>query len=146
MKVNREELLDVFISDIPGAVIVSKDTYNDDIFVVPSSIGIKTYIGCVEFGLGNDNKSFDDVLCDTEFPQQVMKLSKAQCLSLFLDVPISGTAWLVTLKEYGYLWERIDHLLRFQNEKEYEEIDDDEEKYVAELYEARFNLRVGEII
>lgn len=140
-KVNREKLLDVFSSDIPGAVIISADSYYDEVFIVPGVIGIKTYIGCVEFGAGDTIEIFNDEECkDFDEIEGIMRLSPKKCKAIFKDVPINGTAWLVTPQEYGYLWERIDHLLKFQNEK------DEQEAVVAEMYEKRFNLRVGEKI
>ena len=143
MKVNRSELLDVFSSDIPGAVIISADSYNsDEMFIVPGAIGIKTYIGCVEFGPGDNNgATFSDECCgDFDCVEGIMRLSSKKCKAIFQDIPINGTAWLVTPQEYGYLWERIDNLLKLQNEE------DEQEVVIAELYEKRLNLRVGERI
>ncbi len=127
--------MDVFKSDIPGAVIVSKDSYDDDVYVIPAIFGVKTYIGCIEFGIGTDTETFE-----WDKPENSMKLNAKQCEEIYNDVPNDGTAWLVIPLEKDYVWERIDHLLKFQNE------DDEQGVVVAELYEDRFNLRVGEKI
>jgi hypothetical protein len=156
MKVDREKLLDVFTSGIPGAVIITADTHNtDEIFVVPGAIGVKTYIGCVEFGSGDDTSTFcDESYEDFDTVEGIMRLSFKKCKAIFNDAPIDGTAWLVIPREKDYVWERIDHLLKFQNEddhiKEWEDSGcDDEisgEEEIERMYKKRHNLRIGEYV
>jgi hypothetical protein len=156
MKVNPSELLNVFISDIPGAVIITADTHNsDEIFVVPGAIGVKTYIGCVEFGAGDDVSLFSDESCeDFDCVEGIMRLSFKKCKAIFNDVPIDGTAWLVIPREKDYVWERIDHLLKFQNEDQHiEEWEESGCNYelsgkeeIERLYHKRLNLRIGEFV
>lgn len=142
-KVNREELLDVFKSDIAGAVIISKDTYSGNVYIVPAICGIKTYIGCIEFGFGDRcDETYDDAAGDWDMPSQLMAMSKSQCKEIYKDIPNDGTAWLVTPGDRNYLWERIDHLLRFQNEED----EEDDNFDIDALYEKRLNLREGQLI
>ena len=138
-KYNREQLLDVFKSDIPGAVIISKDTASSEVFITIAGIGIRTWIGCVEFGSADVNETYNMMLPDTSFG-----LSDAECEKYYNDIPNEGTAWLVIPREKDYVWERIDHLLRFQNEDDYEDKYCPEDDYVDYLYFQRLNLRVGD--
>jgi hypothetical protein len=155
MKVNRSRLMDVFVSDIPGAVIITADSFADgSLFAVPGVTGVKTYIGCVEFGPGGFSDTFSDIMYnDFDEVEGVMRLGFEKCKAIFNDVPIPGTAWLVIPREKDYVWERIDHLLRFQNEAEHiaenTSSQDEDSKAVADkeiddMYERRSNLSVGE--
>ncbi len=145
-KINKEELLSVFKSEIPGAMIISRNSYLFDCYVTPAILGIKTYIGCVEFGPGDDHESYDQ--CG--YVGNWFTTSQQECKAIYFDVPQDGTAWLVVPKENHYEWQRIDHLLRFQNEDE--EYCDEDSRYgcgpddLDEFYLKRHNLCVGEHI
>ena len=137
-KIDESKLLDVFSSDIPGAVLISMDSDNFEANIVPAVVGVKTYIGCIEFGRGDNNETYDYEGRDDE----AMALYPTDCEKIYFGIPQAGTAWLVVPRpdKGDYVWHRVDHMLKFQNEEDWCD------NHIEDLYEQRWNLCIDEYI
>ena len=96
-----------FYSDIPGAVIVSRDTGVEAVWFWPADWGLKKYRGCVQFGQGCNNEP------EAETTQYADTLTLDDAQGTYFDCPPEETAWLVTPCKDGYWWERIDDQIEF---------------------------------
>ena len=89
-----------FVSDIIGAVIISRDTQDNSATVVPAKCGIIKRHGCV---------NFHSVLCRGF----ALLLAMQDCQAVYFDWPNAGEAWLVVPYFWGYEWTRIDGEIEF---------------------------------
>ena len=122
--------------------------YDDDqVEIRNAEIGVRTFIGCVEFGSGGEiGKRRIDMRADCEIltsEDDTDGISGAdKCRERYYDAPHPGTAWLVVPDGENFIWKRIDHLLRFQNEADNYWLTKD--NGLEDLYMRRYNLCIGE--
>ena len=83
-----------FVSDIHGAVIISRNTGQIKASVGLAIIGIIKKHGCVMF----HPKPWS----------QRIHLNRTMCQVIYFDWPKTDEAWLVVPKSWGYEWTRID--------------------------------------
>ena len=118
-----KNLPEFFECDLLGAVIIAKNSDRDTSFVMPTSLGIKKYEGCIEFGIKDadipteywDGDIGDELqgLCN-----YITRFSDEMCDKVYYDHPEQGEAWLVSPTKNGkdWQWVQIDHKIALISE------------------------------
>jgi hypothetical protein len=100
----------IVTSDVPGAVIIHRDTKHFDsrcVFVTPASVGIKVYSGCVEFGPGDSCHTSRYHRKTGQKNRSILMMTPKECKTIYLDAPAKEEAWIVTPTAKGYDWNPI---------------------------------------
>ena len=101
------------LAQLPGAVFLACDTEHDgEPWDWPACFGIKKHRGCIEWGRGDKDESFES---DGEWS---IWLTKLECKRVYGDTINREEAWLVVPKKDYFDWYNVTDLIPFEGDED----------------------------